>query len=80
MSGRYCNRRYGFSSRMRYARGRYSGRRVGSSARCARGNMRAANQVNDISNITINLMKKVKVGVTLFKENNDSNISINMIL
>lgn len=63
MSGRF-RRRYGFSGRARYARGRYSARRIGSSARRARGNMRAANQQNDISNVTINLMKKVKAGVT----------------
>lgn len=64
MSGRF-RRRYG-SSRARYARARYSGRRFGTSARRARGNMRAANQQNDISNVTINLMKKVKTGVTGF--------------
>lgn len=74
MSGRFRNRRWNFPSRVRYARGRYSGRRVGSSARRARGNMRAANQQNDISNVTINLMKKVKAGVTGFCkwENNES--------
>jgi len=66
MSGRFRSRRWNFPSRIRYARGRYSGRRVGSSARRARGNMRAANQQNDISNVTINLMKKVKAGVTGF--------------
>jgi hypothetical protein len=66
MSGRFRSRRWNFPSRVRYARGRYSGRRVGSSARRARGNMRAANQQNDISNVTINLMKKVKAGVTGF--------------
>jgi len=65
MSSRFRSRRWNFPSRVRYARGRYSGRRMGtSSARRARGNMRAANQQNDISNVTINLMKKIKVGVT----------------
>jgi len=62
MSGRFGNR-WRYRSRVRYARGRYSGRRVGS-ARRARGNARAANQQNDISNVTINLMKKIKTGVT----------------
>ena len=56
--------RGGFNSRRRYARGNYSGRRWGSSSRRARGNMRAANQQNDISNVTINMMKKIKTGVT----------------
>jgi len=61
MSGRFGNR-WRYRSRVRYARGRYSGRRVGA-ARRARGNQRAANQQNDISNVTINLMKKIKTGV-----------------
>lgn len=65
MSGRF-GRRWNFRNRVRYARSRYSGRRVGA-ARRARGNARAANQQNDISNVTINLMKKVKAGVTGFK-------------
>lgn len=61
MSGRFGNR-WRYRNRVRYARGRYSGRRVGA-ARRARGNQRAANQQNDISNVTINLMKKIKTGV-----------------
>lgn len=64
MSGRF--RRFNYRGRARYARGRYSGRRVGA-ARRARGNARAANQQSDISNVTINLMKKVKAGVTGFR-------------
>ena len=75
MSGRFRrggSNYWGFNGRRRYARGRYSGRRVGSSARRARGNMRAANQQNDISNVTINMMKKVKTGVTAtFKWDNN---------
>ena len=63
MSGR-ARRYWNFSSRRRFARGRYSGRRVGGLARRARGNQRAANQQNDISNVTINMMKKIKTGVT----------------
>ena len=75
MSSRFRSRRWNFPSRVRYARGRYGGRRVGSSARRARGNMRAANQQNDISNVTINLMKKIKTGVLSFSkyENGRSN-------
>ena len=63
MSGR-ARRYWNFNSRRRFARGRYSGRRVGGLARRARGNQRAANQQNDISNVTINMMKKIKTGVT----------------
>jgi len=75
MSSRFRSRRWNFPSRVRYARGRYGGRRVGSSARRARGNMRASNQQNDISNVTINLMKKIKTGVLSFSkfENGKSN-------
>lgn len=73
MSGRF-GRRWNYRSRVRYARGRFGGRRVGSSARRARGNLRAANQQNDISNVTINLMKKIKAGVSAISlwENNES--------
>jgi len=63
MSGRFRRSYWNFNSRRRFARGRYSGRRVGA-ARRARGNQRAANQQNDISNVTINMMKKIKTGVT----------------
>ena len=63
MSGRFRRSGWNFRSRQRFARGRYSGRRVGLQRR-ARGNQRAANQQNDISNVTINMMKKVKTGVT----------------
>jgi hypothetical protein len=74
MSGRY---RRGFSSRRRFARSRYSGRRWGSGqARRARGNQRAANQQSDISNVNINMMKRIKVGVTAFNkstQNDNSN-------
>ena len=74
MSGRF--RRRGFSSRMRYSRSRYSGRRFNSSARRARGNIRAANQQTDTSNVNINLMKKIKTGVTGYKEGNGDNEKI----
>jgi len=69
MSGRFRRSYWNFNSRRRFARGRYSGRRVGT-ARRARGNQRAANQQNDISNVTINMMKKVKAGVLGFQNNN----------
>ena len=72
MSGRF--RRFNYRGRARYARGRYSGRRVGA-ARRARGNARAANQQSDISNVIINLMKKVKAGVTGFRIGTDLNSS-----
>lgn len=62
MSGRY--RRGGFSSRRRFARARYRGSRFSSSVRRARGNQRAANNQNDVSNVVVNLMKRVKTGVT----------------
>lgn len=64
MSGRFRRGYWNFNSRRRFARGRYSGRRVGNIARRARGNQRAANQQNDISNVTINMMTKIKTGVT----------------
>ena len=66
MSGRF-RRRYGFSGRRRFARANYRGSRYGSSARRSRGNMRAASQQNDISNVVINVMKKVKTGVVGLK-------------
>lgn len=75
MSSRFRSRRWNFPSRVRYARGRYGGRRVGSSARRARGNMRAANQQNDISNVTINLMKKIKTGVLGYKKYENGSIN-----
>jgi hypothetical protein len=65
MSGRY-RRRYGFSSRRRFSRAGYRGSRYGSSARRSRGNVRAASQQNDISNVVINVMKKIKTGVAGF--------------
>lgn len=66
MSGRF-RRRYGFAGRRRFARANYRGSRYGSSSRRSRGNMRAASQQNDISNVVINVMKKVKTGVAGFK-------------
>jgi hypothetical protein len=77
MSGRFGNR-WRYRNRVRYARGRYSGRRVGA-ARRARGNARAANQQNDISNVTINLMKKVKAGVISFKDDNGEKYDIGTV-
>lgn len=77
MSGRF-GRRFNYRNRVRYARGRYSGRRVGA-ARRARGNARAANQQNDISNVTINLMKKVKAGVISFKDANNEKFDIGTV-
>ena len=76
MSGRFRRSYWNFNSRRRFARGRYSGRRVGGLARRARGNQRAANQQNDISNVTINMMKKIKTGVTgrQFVDANDNNV------
>lgn len=77
MSGRFGNR-WRYRNRVRYARGRYNGRRVGA-ARRARGNARAANQQNDISNVNINLMKKVKAGVISFKDNNGEKFDIGTV-
>lgn len=64
MSGRFrrfgrSTRRFGGFRSSRYSRG---GRT--SLVRRARGNIRAATQQNDVSNVVINLMHKVKAGVT----------------
>lgn len=63
MSGRYSRRarRSTWASRRTY----YRRSRFGSNAaRRARGNMRAASQQNDTSDVVINLMTTVKTGVT----------------
>jgi len=77
MSGRF-NNRWRYRNRVRYARGRYSGRRVGVSRR-ARGNARAANQQNDISNVNINLMKKIKAGVISFMDKDGEKFDIGTV-
>lgn len=61
MSGRFRSRR-GYRRFGGFRRSRYS--RSSGLRRRARGNMRAANQQSDTSDVVINLMTKVKSGVT----------------
>jgi len=64
MSGRY--RTYGrrsYSTGYRFKRSRTGRGNIGTVVKRARGNLRAANQQNDISNVTINLMHSCYAGV-----------------
>ena len=64
MSGRFRNRRYGGWRSSRFAGRRSFRTNIRSLRSRARGNMRAATQQNDTSDVVINLMTKVKSGVT----------------
>jgi len=59
MSGRFRRRSYG---RSRYSRYRRSGFGRSGLVRRARGNLKAANQQNDTSDVVINLIKSIYVG------------------
>lgn len=63
MSGRYRRRSYGRSRYSRYRRGGFG--RSGL-VRRARGNLKAATQQNDTSDVVINLIKSVYVGCDAF--------------
>ena len=75
MSGRFRRRSGWRSSRFAGRRSFRNSYRRGSVASRARGNLRAAQQQNDTSEVVINLMTKVKSGVTGY-ENNDVKFNI----
>ena len=80
MSGRFRRRGYGSWRSSRFA-GRRSFRGNSRSLRSrARGNLRAAQQQNDTSDVVINLMTKLKAGVCGYRDGNDPNFTYYLYL
>lgn len=72
MSGRYRFRRRANTYRSSRSRSRFSRVSNSSLVRRARGNMRAANQQNDASNVVINLMHSVYSGCSIAYNANEN--------